>query len=271
MGKLQDSLPAVTFGVVSAYGKLGIDTLVAGVVLHDDDSLTLRFPKGHVFFPGTAITVHLDNRTGAEQYDANLQVYRCSYKGLVTAADLDWVQVQPIQFQVFYSFQIVSQFAAPGYQFPEDTRPRQELPTTLLRSTKLPNEKERDNKLGVLVTKAVDRPHTTVMAFLSSVDDDIFLVSSPETFKAQNLHRDPECVFAIDHRAAFLFERVIDWNFTILSAKAYAVPRETALFSEVQSQFVEKNPWEIAFFTMPTVEMYHLKPERILMADTLKA
>ena len=133
MGKLQDSLPKVTFGVVSAYGKLGIDTLVAGVNVHDDDSLTLRFPKGHVFFPGTSITVHLDNRTGAEQYDAELRVFRCSYKGLVTGADLDWIQVQPIQFQVFYSFQIVSEFAAPGYEFPKDSRPYQELQPTLLR------------------------------------------------------------------------------------------------------------------------------------------
>jgi hypothetical protein len=56
---------------------------ICGVEIHDDDTLLLSFPKGHQLAAGDKITLHLDNRTGVDEYDASLSVYRASYKGRV--------------------------------------------------------------------------------------------------------------------------------------------------------------------------------------------
>ncbi len=75
---------------------------------------------------------------------------------------------------------------------------------------------EHPNKVGVLTTLAAGQPHTTVLAFLSTEDDDIFLISLPNTFKSQVLKREGHCFFTIDERAKFTFEQAIEWNYTIV-------------------------------------------------------
>ena len=75
-------------------------------------------------------------------------------------------------------------------------------------------EKDHHNKVGVLTTLAQGQPRTTVLAFLSSLQDDVFLISMPGTFKSKVLKREPRCFFTIDERAKFTFEQSIEWNYT---------------------------------------------------------
>ena len=47
---------------------------------------------------GSLVTLHLDNRTGVDELDTELRVYRASYKGRVVETDDNWVMVDPIEF-----------------------------------------------------------------------------------------------------------------------------------------------------------------------------
>lgn len=83
---------------------------------------------------------------------------------------------------------------AHGYRFPEDSRPETALPSIDTRKVYLPNEKEKENKLGVWITRAEERPHTTVMAFLSSTRDAPFFghsgaIRAQESLGVAVLHR----------------------------------------------------------------------------------
>ena len=120
-------------------------------------------------------------------------------------------------------------------------------------------EKDHHNKVGVLTTLAQGQPHTTVLAFLSSLQDDVFLISMPGTFKSQVLKREPRCFFTIDERAKFTFEQSIEWNYTIMEMQAHQVPASCPLFEQVRRSFILKNPWEVGFFLSPALEMFHLQ------------
>ena len=80
------------------------------------------------------------------------------------------------------------------------------MPLSPLRHLGTVEEKDHHNKVGVLTMLAQGQPHTTVLAFLSSLQDDVFLISMPGTFKSQVLKREPRCFFTIDERAKFTFE-----------------------------------------------------------------
>jgi hypothetical protein len=270
MGELLKFLPRRIYGVVCAYRSGLMDVEIAGVEIAEDDSLELHFPKANPFFSGEAVAIHLDDRSGSELYSIELRVYRCSYKGVVTRVSGASMTVAPVDFSLVYSTRVVATYRAPGYAFPAEKRPIRELPISPLARLALPNERERENKLGVWITRAEERPHTTVMAFLSSESDDIFLITQANTFKYANILRDPDCCFAIDHRGSFQFDRAIDWNYTIFKARAFAIPPDHAIFAEVQARFVEKNPWEIAFFSDPEIKMFHLAPVKILYADIIE-
>ncbi len=54
---------------------------ITGVEIQAGDELLLSFPKGHQLAVGEKITLHLDNRTGVDEYDASLSNLRVSYKG----------------------------------------------------------------------------------------------------------------------------------------------------------------------------------------------
>jgi hypothetical protein len=105
------------------------------------------------------------------------------------------------------------------------------------------------------------------MAFLSSKDDDIFVISHEGSFKSSLIHRDDRCMFAIDHRASYNFERRYEWNYTILKARAEIVEKDDPSFREIQSMFVEKNPWELPFFSDPKAELFHLEPLEIMCPE----
>lgn len=159
---------------------------------------------------------------------------------------------------------IVYKYATDNYQHPVDRRVVQELPITPLTSLPIPDLLEADNKIGVLVTEAINQPHTTVMAFLSSEADDIFFITFPETFKSQLLKKNNYCHFAIDSRAVFTYTQAIEWNYSIIEADAYQIPSTHPLFDPIREAFIQKNPWEVGFFSHPHVELYHLKPRSVI-------
>jgi hypothetical protein len=266
MNGLKDFFPARNYSVVSGYAEGRIVAQVASCAIRRDSSLSLRFPKPHRFGVGDRVTVHLDSRSGTEPLDIDLRVHRASFRGLVAAVREDSVEVELVHYQLFFGSRVVAEERAEGYAYPADDRPDNPLPPSGLSRTALPDERETENKLGVWITRAPLWPHSTVMAFLSSRDDDIFLVSRPGSFKSSLIHRDRRCCFAIDHRANFLFERSVDWNFTILEAEAGIIGRDNPLFDEIQAEFVRKNPWELPFFSDATVELFHLRPLAILCA-----
>jgi hypothetical protein len=266
MNKLRDFLPERGYSVVSAFSAGRVIAQIAACEIGMDSRLSLRFPKPHRFAVGDRVTVHLDNRTGVETLDINLRVYRASYRGIVSSVRGDLVGVELVHYQLFIGTYVIAEEKIEGYAFPADARSDSPLPRSELSSAIFPDEREAENKLGVWITRSELWPHSTVMAFLSSPSDDIFLVSHRGSFKSSIIHRDRRCCFAIDHRSTFLFERAVDWNFTVLEAEASLIGRDSPLFDRVQAEFVHKNPWEEPFFTDPAVELFHLKPLGILCA-----
>jgi len=260
-------LPPRTYAVVSAYEEDALVGIVAGAEIGDDDSVELDFPKLNPFRDGQALTIHLDNRTGVESFTPELLVYRASVKASATRCRDGSLRAVPVEYTVTYSSRAVDRFKAPGWDYPPDPRPAVALPETPLQRLALADERERDNKLGVWITRAAGRPHTTVMAFLSSVDDDIFLISHEDTFKSKCLARDGRCLFAIDHRASYRFEKAIDWNYTIIRGETFKVSRSNPLFEELQARFVEKNPWELGFFTDPKIALHHVRPLELMCPE----
>ncbi len=258
---LRSLLGAQVLGVASSYQQQQLSAAVCGVFVHPHNQLHCAFPKGHALQAGDLLTVHLDNRTGVSDYDADLSVYRCSYKGQVQQVMHDLVLLQPLQFSVFYGNRQVLEYQAPGYSYPPDERPVKAIAQTPLTALPQIDAAEHDNKVGVLITKAQQQPHTTVMAFLSSAQDDIFFITFANTFKAQLLARDPNCIFAIDSRADFTFVQAIDWNYSLVCGEVCLIPRQHPLFVPVKELFIAKNPWEVGFFDHPAVEMYHIRPK----------
>lgn len=264
------SMNLVTFlgkqilGVLAAYQQGDIVLHICGVYPQWDNRLRLFFPKGHGLLLGDLATIHLDNRTGVDEFDSSIRVYRASYKGRVIGVEDDWAILEPRECVLLHGFTPAVEISEPGYAFPEDPRLERPIPWTEL--THLPQVEGRDypNKVGVLVTMAAEQPHTTVLAFLSSQEDDIFLITFPETFKSKLLKRDPHCFFVMDERASFTFERAIEWNYTIIEGHASLVPPQSPLFESIRQAFIDKNPWEMPFFIRPDVEMYHIKSDRLV-------
>ncbi|HET8598520.1 MAG TPA: hypothetical protein VFM22_12240 [Castellaniella sp.] len=263
---LRDYLGEQTLGVLASYQGHGLVHHIGVVYPRSDNALQVFIPKGHALARGSRVTLHLDNRTGVDELDAELKVYRTSYKGQVTGVDENWVTVRPVEYMLIHGLRAVEQYRMPGYDFPADRRPESSLPVTPLQRLGPVQEKEHHNKVGILTTMAVDQPHTTVLAFLNTEADDVFLISVPGTFKLLQLRRDPRCFFTIDERAKFTFEQAVHWNYTILEMRAFQVPAALPLYEQVRTAFILKNPWEAGFFGMDGLEMVHLKCESFVFA-----
>ncbi|MDD2692427.1 MAG: pyridoxamine 5'-phosphate oxidase family protein [Simplicispira sp.] len=256
---LRDYLNEQLLGIVASYQSTGVVHHIGVVYPKRNNQLQIFIPRGHALALGSLVTVHLDNRTGIDELDAELRVYRTSYKGRVLAAEDNWVLLEPLEYALIHGVKVVDGFTAPGYAFPADSRPERALPLSPLHSIPPVEPKDNDNKVGVLTTLAQGQPHTTVLAFLSTAQDDVFLISMPDSFKVQQLRRDPRCFFTIDERAKFTFEQSIEWNYTIMEMQAHQVPASCPLFEQVRRSFILKNPWEVGFFLSPALEMFHLQ------------
>jgi hypothetical protein len=251
-------------GVLAAYKQDDIVIHIVAVYPQCDNRLKVFFPHGHSFIPGDRVTLHLDNRSGVDEFDAEIRVYRASYKGEVLDCDGDWLTLDARECQLLHGFHAAVSIKAPGYRYPDDPRPGLALAASPLATLPPIESYDQPNKVGVLVTMAQEQPHTTVLAFLSTENDDIFLITFPETFKSQLLKRDPHCFFVLDERASFTFERAIEWNYTIVEGVATRIASGTPLFLQVQQAFIDKNPWEMPFFIRPDVEMYHICCQRLV-------
>ena len=237
---LAEVIPSPAIAIAAHYRQEQLVLYIGMVTLHGNQ-LQFFIPSGHVLKAGDYLTLHLDNRTGVDEYDAELKVYRTSYKGIVTEVkDHRYIQVSFRDFSLVYGVSEVLAGRQEGYQFAPDSRPLQPLPTTPLRALPNINHNEHDNKIGVLVTRTPEQPHTTAMAFLSSDNDDIFIISFPSTFKVQQLQKDNRCSFAIDERAWFTFENAIDWNYVLIDALAYEIPLEHPTYHALKEAFIEK-------------------------------
>jgi hypothetical protein len=266
---ISEFIPNKSYAIVAGYCDDGMIAALGGV-LYRDKMIEIIFPKVNPFEVGQKITFHLDNRTGLEEFDINLRVYRVSVKAKVVQKRDNAILAEPVEYELKYSNKTVDSYIQSDYSFPRDNR----VPIKLAEATISPSitfdDKEKENKLGILITKAIDRPHTTVMAFLSSTKDDIFIISHVDSFKSRNIQRDENCIFAIDHRGVFVFEKAIDWNYTLIKGKLNTISKSNPMFSVIQSKFIEKNPWEYAFFTDEKVEMYQIEPREIMCPERLR-
>lgn len=263
---LTDAIPDPVVAVMANYqadterAGAPIQLYVGRVWFLENFRLRVWLPNGHHFQPNDLLTVHLDNRTGVDTYDAELKVYRTSYKGRVSQVlNEHWLLVECRDFSLVHGFSEVLAHREKDYAYPPDARPLKQLPVTPLTEMPALDLEQHSNKIGVLVTRTPEQPHTTAMAFLSTRDDDIFIISFPSTFKVQLLQRNSSCCFAIDERANFTFDHAIEWNYTFIDAIAYEVPVTHPIYEEIKAAFIEKNPWEVAFFDNPDVRVYHLK------------
>ena len=268
---LKDFLGEQLLGVLASYQPQGIVHHICVVYPRNNNQLRLFIPKGHRLEPGSLATLHLDNRTGVDELDAELRVYRVSYKGRVLSVDEGWALLEPLEYMLMHGMQCIEEQREPGYAFPQDTRPAQALTETPLAQLPGIEHKDHANKVGVLTTLAAGQPHTTVLAFLTSAKDDVFLISMPGTFKSQVLKREPRCFFTIDERANFTFEHAIEWNYTILETRAHLVPPSSAVYEQIRREFILKNPWEEAFFLSPELEMFHLQCQAVVCAGQARA
>jgi hypothetical protein len=257
-------------GVLASCQPRGIVHHIGVVYPRRDDQLRIFIPKGHTMAPGARVTVHLDNRTGVDEIDSELRVYRTSYKGRVSHTDENWITLEPVEFMLIHGSKVVEQRRAPGYEFPADPRPIIPLRDSPLARLGPIQEKEHHNKIGILTTMAPDQPHTTVLAFLNTEADDVFIISPPDTFKMRLLQRDPRCFFTIDERAKFTFEQAIEWNYTILETRAHRVPPTSPVYEQVRTAFLLKNPWEAGFFLTDGLEMLHLECKAVVFAGEPK-
>ncbi|MCG7588779.1 hypothetical protein [Photobacterium sp. OFAV2-7] len=268
---ITDYLPRQLIAVAAGYQEGNTHVHVVSAELYENNKLGIWFPKSHTYSTNDLITLHLDNRTGVDIYDAELEVYRASYKGKVISISGNRLMLAPLETMVFYGNKCIYKYQAEEYTYPCDTRPEVSLKISPQQKGITPDDTEFENKVGVLITQALEQPHTTVMAFLSSTEDDIFMITYPNSFKGQLLARDTHCIFAIDNRNTFTFETHIDWNYTLISAEAFRVEKNSQLFTQVQDLFIAKNPWEAGFFLADEIEMYHLKSKGVVCNQALIA
>jgi len=268
---LKDYLGEQLMGVLASYQPRGIVHHICVVYPRRNNQLNLFIPKGHQLVEGSLVTLHLDNRTGVDELDAELRVYRTSYKGRIIATDENWITVEPVEFMLIHGVRVIEEHRENGYDFPADKRPAVSLTLSPLQHLTPVEEKDHHNKVGVLTTLAEGQPHTTVLAFLSSQDDDVFLISMPGTFKSQVLKLESRCFFTIDERAKFTFEQSIEWNYTIMEMRAHLVPQSSPSYEQIRNAFILKNPWEAGFFMSTEIEMFHLQRTALVCAGEFRA
>ncbi|WP_037571635.1 hypothetical protein [Spirochaeta cellobiosiphila] len=265
---LKDYFANQSYAIIAGYCDNKIVALIGGI-LFNKEGMVIIFPKANPYSVGQKITIHLDSRVGVEEFDINLRVYRSSVKAIVTKVEERRISVILEDYELFYSNNVVDSYRKEGYRFPVDNRSSITLPESTIDPVIDTDPVIQRNKLGVLITSAPDRPHTTVMAFLSTKQDDIFIISQKGSFKSHNLHRDRNVAFAIDHRPEFTFDKAIEWNYSIIIGELFKISPSNPAFSSIQYEFVDKNPWETAFFTDPSIEMFHIKAVELLCPEKL--
>jgi hypothetical protein len=78
INQLNEAIGKQALGVASYYRAQQLKAGVCCVFVHPNNNLHCAFPAGHQLQIGDLVTIHLDNRTGVSEYDAELSVYRSS-------------------------------------------------------------------------------------------------------------------------------------------------------------------------------------------------
>lgn len=125
---LKDYLGEQLLGVLAAYQANGTVHRICVVYPRRSNQLQIFIPKGHSLAVGSLVTLHLDNRTGVDEFDGNLRVYRTSYKGRIVDAEENWIRVEPVEYMLFHGVSVVESYRANGYEFPQDARPLKKNP-----------------------------------------------------------------------------------------------------------------------------------------------
>ncbi len=251
-------------GVVAAWTQDGARLGVARVEVGADNTLQLFVEDCLDLEEGRAVTIHLDNRTGVEEYDTDLKVYRSSYKGRISRVSSGRIAVEPEHFELIYGVKPVAAWSTPGYEHP----PLPRLADAMLPGDPVPPfdaaPEDAYNSVGVLVTSAPVRPHTTLMAFHAMTEERIFLVTWRSSLKYRLLQRDARCWFAIDNRNTFTFEKHPKFNYTIIETHARVVADDHPRHDDVVQRFLEKNPFEQGFFLHPEAVLLYLEPVKVV-------
>ncbi|MCG8480275.1 MAG: hypothetical protein MI724_14355 [Spirochaetales bacterium] len=251
-------------GVFASWTASGARLGVARVAVGADDTLQLFVEDCLDVEAGQAVTIHLDNRTGVEEYDADLKVYRSSYKGRITRVSPGRMTVEPEHFELIYGVAPAAVWSAPGYEHP----PIGETADAILPGDPVPPfdaaPEDAYNRVGVLITSAPVRPHTTLMAFHAMTEDRIFLVTWRSSLKYRLLRRDARCWFAIDNRNTFTFEKHPKFNYTIIETRARRIADDHPRHDEVVRRFLEKSPFEQGFFLHPEAVLLYLEPVKVV-------
>ena len=253
-----------SYAIVSGYINNEVVTEM-GVTSKIDRTVVIHFPKGTFFSPGQKISVYIDNRTGVDEFDSNLNIYRVAVKGTVVHCQNDYIVADILFYELFYGTAIVERFSKEGYSHPKDHREAITLPETPLVMADIRDNLIIDNnKVGVFVTTAPEVPHSSIMAYLATKGDDVFIISHKGSFKSDNIEKNRDCTFTIDHRGEFSFEMAVFWNFTVLKGLIYRISGNNPVFSFLQAAFVDKNPWEKIFFTHDNIEMFHIQAQEVI-------
>ena len=101
-------------GVLACYQQDDIVIHICGVYPQWDNRLRVFFPRGHALQVGELVTLHLDNRSGVDEFDSGIRVYRASYKGRVLSVEDDWALLAPRECVLMHGFAPVVEIAEPG-------------------------------------------------------------------------------------------------------------------------------------------------------------
>lgn len=275
---LKHFLGGKVLGIVAAYhdvpGSLGERPLLSGVgnvKILEDDRLIVSFEDCLGLKKGMPVTVHLDNRTGSEEYDVNLRVYRSSYKGSIIERNGSEIVIRPEHYELSFSSKHALVYNRPGYLHPsfEDQGDSKDVPVGRPVPPFEASPEDAYNQVGVLISRAPVRPHTTLMAFHSIANDDVFLVTWKSTLKYKILAANPHAYYAIDNRSTFTFDHHPQFNYTIIDAKVRQVDKKDPHHDELVARFIKKNPFEQSFFASDEAVLLHLETQK-LVSPTLR-
>jgi len=123
--------------------------------------------------------------------------------------------------------------------------------------------------LAVLITQGVGWPTGTMQAFAEADDLSIIFIMGMSSERFQNLTVRPHATVLVDTR-----DLATPGSFEIgratIQGIASEVPRGSAVWDQYKALFLQKNPFEEAFFASDNLRMVRVAPKRITYANGLR-
>lgn len=247
-------------GLITSYTHKNVVIEISKIKIKDKNKLIITTELNPKFKKGDKVTVHLDSRNDIDIIDARFDIYRLSYKGLISEVKNHSYLIEPIEYVIAYGYDPIEQFLKTSYKYPTDEREAKPLPISDLKSPVKASSTNNEENLGILVTKGIYHPHTSIMSYLMLEDESLILLSSDSTFKSKLLFKDNECWYSIDKRSIENSLENRNYNYFTKKYKVFEIPKEKQVFKEVKHLFITKNPFESPFFYENKIRMLHLKP-----------